>query len=100
MVNPIGQIGKLNKMRQAADKKKKEMEAIKVAGESDKGRVKVTLNGVHDIVNMEIDNELLSPERKEMLVKAINSAYSDAKKKLEKELAKTVDIKQLMDMLG
>ena len=99
-MNPLSQIGKINKMRKAGEQKKKEMQAISVQGVSDKQRVKITLNGIYEIVTMDIDDELLSKNNKDMLIKAINSAYSDARKKLEKELAKSMDIKQLMEMLG
>lgn len=99
-MNPFNQIGKINKMRKMGVQKKKEMQAINVLGVSDKNRVKITLNGIYEIVSMEIEDELLSKDNKDMLIKAINSAYSDARKKLEKELAKTMDLKQLMEMLG
>lgn len=99
MQNPLSQLGKINKMRQMGEQKKKEMQAIKVNGESDKGRVKVSLNGLYDLEITHIEDELLNSDKKDMLIKAIISAHADAKKKLEKELAKTMDISQLMDML-
>ncbi|MEI7603452.1 MAG: YbaB/EbfC family nucleoid-associated protein [bacterium] len=100
MVNPISQINKVNKLRKIGEQKKKEMEAIKIQGVSDKQRVKVTLNGTYEIIHMEIEDELLSSDKKEMLIKAICSAHTDARKKLEKELAKTMDISQLMEMFS
>ena len=100
MTNPLSQIGKINKMRQVGEQKKKEMQAIKIQGFSDKNRVKITLNGLYEIIEMDMDDELLSVNNKELLKKAINSAYSDARKKLEKELAKSMDIKQLMEMFN
>jgi DNA-binding protein YbaB len=100
MFNPISQISKVNKMRKLGEQKKKEMQNIKVTGESDKSRVKITLNGLYEYVSFEIDDALMGIENKEMLKKAIIGAFSDAKKKLEKELAKSMDISQLMEMLG
>jgi len=99
MVNPISQIGKVNKLRKMGEQKKKEMEAIKVQGTSDKNRVNVTLNGTYEIVKLEIVNDIINTNNKEQLIKAITSAYNDARKKLEKELAKTMDISQIMEML-
>ena len=100
MVNPISQIGKINKMRQMGDQKKKQMQTIKVTGASDKNRVELTLNGLYEMQITNIIDELLDPSKKDMLTKAIESAYSEARKKLEKEIAKTMDIKQIMEMLG
>ena len=100
MNNPLSQIGKINKMRQIGEQKKKEMQAVKVSGVSDKNRVNITLNGLYEIVELDINDELLSVANKELLKKAINSAYSDARKKLEKELAKSMDMKQLMEMFN
>lgn len=100
MNNPLSQIGKINKMRKVGEQKKKEMQNIKIEGISDKQRVKITLNGLYEIIDLQITDELLSVANKDILIKAINSAYSDARKKLEKELAKSMDIKQLMEMFN
>ncbi len=52
--------------------------------ESAFGKVKVTMDGTLSIKNVEIDKELLSPDKKEKLQDAIRDAQNDALKKMQR----------------
>jgi DNA-binding YbaB/EbfC family protein len=102
MVNPLSAGKKILDAKSKLKKMQDDMRNIQASGESDKGRVKVTLNGVNEMVKIEIIDELLASDKKDMLTKAIISASNDAKKKLDKELEKNMrnnmDMSQIMEM--
>jgi DNA-binding protein YbaB len=100
MAGPFGQIGELMKMRSEAMKMKKKMEKTLVKGESRDGRVVVEINGLNELLNVEIADELMSPDKKRNLVNGLIQAMEKAKKELEKEMAKDFDINDLKGMLG
>lgn len=90
----------LYKMQKEARAMQKKMKQIKVSGVSDDELVEVTINGVQDIEEIEIANELMEVERKKDLVKGIKQALKDAQKKLQKEMMKDMDMSQLKNMLS
>lgn len=100
MAGPFGQIGELMKMRSEAMKMKKKMEKTVVKGESRDGKVVVEINGLNELLNVEIDDELMSPDKKRQLIEGLIYAMERAKKELEKEMAKDFDINDLKGMLG
>jgi nucleoid-associated protein EbfC len=94
----FGQAKDLYKLQREAKKMQEEMKQVLVVGESKKSLVKVTLNGVQEMVDINIDEHLL--DDKVELKKHIKDAYSDAQKKLQKEMAKGMDMDKLKGMLG
>ena len=97
MFNQLKDIYKLQKEAREMQKKMKE---VKIAGVSDNEDVKIYMNGLQEIDNIEIADELLSVENKKQLVKEFKEAMKDAQKRLQKELSKDMDISQLKNMLG
>lgn len=99
MFNPI----KLGKNILDAKKKyeefRKKMNEIRVVGESKRGLVKITLNGLKEVVDVNISNELINVEYKEELQRHIKDAINDAGKKLEKDALKLMNDSDTMDML-
>lgn len=97
MINPIkaGQ-NILNAKRQYDDFQKK-MRQILVTGESKKGLIKITINGLKEIVDVRIDDVLM--DDKTEVQKHVKDAYNDAGKKFEKEAARMMDKDQAMDIL-
>ena len=79
-MNPFGAAKDIYKLRQEAKKMQDEMKQVMVTGESKKGLVKVTLNGVQELVDINFDSEILCD--KFALKKHIKDVYSDAQKKL------------------
>lgn len=87
-------------MQREAKKMQEQMRQIKVTGESRKGMVRMYFNGAQEIENMTIDTDLLDPEMHEELIGQIKEAYKDFQKKVQKEMAKDMDVNRLRDMLG
>src|SRR4051812_15300977 len=99
MVNPLNAGKAMLKMKKVQD----QMKSIRAKGQSDNGRVKITLNGLREIEDIEIIDELLDPSKKDMLKKAFISAFKDASKALEKEsrsMMESGDIKKIMEMFS
>lgn len=51
------------------------------------GKVVLTLNGNLEMSGLAIDNDLLNPDRKSELEKAIKEAHTDALKKMQRTIA-------------
>lgn len=98
MANPFGQVKDLYKLQKEAKRMQEEMKQILVTGESKKSLVKVTLNGAQELVDISMDDELLTDKAE--LKKHIKDAYADAQKRLQKEMAKGMDMDKLKGMLG
>jgi DNA-binding YbaB/EbfC family protein len=80
-----GNIGNILKQAQAVQenlkKAQEQVAQLTATGESGGGMVKVTLNGKHEAVRVEIDKALLS-EDKEMLEDLVTAAINDATHKV------------------
>ncbi|MCS7149696.1 MAG: YbaB/EbfC family nucleoid-associated protein [Caldimicrobium sp.] len=70
----------------------KELEEKTVTAQVGGGMVKVTANGRQEILSIEIEEELLKPEERDMLqdliVAGVNEALKKAKALVEEEMAK------------
>lgn len=83
----------LNKFQEAQQKMsegKQKFANVMVDGEAGDGAVKVTVTGNREVKTISIDNQLLSPERKEeledLLIIALNRALQNAEKMWEDEM--------------
>ena len=80
-----GNIGNILKQAQAVQenlqKAQQQVAQLTATGEAGAGMVKVTLNGKHEAVRVEIDPALLS-EEKEMLEDLVAAAINDATNKV------------------
>lgn len=80
-------INELMKQAQAMQEKMQKMQAeaanAEVRGEAGAGLVKITMNGRHDVKQVEIDASLLT-EDKEILEDLIAAAVNDAVRKVER----------------
>jgi DNA-binding protein YbaB len=94
------QIKDLYKLQKEAREMQKKMKTVIVEGFSDDEDVKVRMNGLQELEDIEIADELLSPQNKKELTKALMQAIKDAQKRLQKELAKDMDMSQIKSMLG
>ena len=91
-----------------AQQAKKQMSKIQVAGVD--GEVSVLMNGLNEIVEIEIDEDALtdsdSISRDEFeriiknLKKQFKNAVADAKKQLEKEMMNSANLDDIKEMLG
>lgn len=96
----VGQMQDLYKMQREAKKMEKEMKQVVVKGYSKNEKVTVTIDGTQEVVAVKIAEEMLDPENKQEVEKAIKEAHKDASKKLQKEMMKGMDMDKLRSMLG
>ena len=94
------QLKDLYKLQKEAKDMQKKMKLVIIEGYSDDEDVKIKMNGLQEIEDMFIADELMNLSMKKDLVKAIEQAFKDAQKRLQKELAKDMDISQIKSMLG
>ncbi len=88
------------KMLRKAQKAKSSMKAIAVAGKSKSGMTAILLNGLNEIQEIEFADELMENVNKQKLTKEVIEAFNDAKHELEKQLASTMDMDSIRDMLA
>ena len=94
------QLKDIYKLQKEAREMQKKMKSLQIVAISDDEEVKITMNGMQEIEEMEIDDALMTIENKRNLIKAIKEAVKDGQKKLQKELSKDMDINQIKNMLG
>jgi hypothetical protein len=83
MKTDIGQLMKqAQQMQEQMQKAQEELANSTVVGESGAGLVKVTMNGRHDVKNVDVDPDVLT-EDKEMLEDLLAAAVNDAVRKIE-----------------
>ena len=78
----------------------KEMKKMQIEGFSENEKVRIVLNGMQGLEDLEIDESLLSSEKNWELVNSIKQAHKDATKKVQKEMAKGMDMDKMKSMLG
>jgi len=71
-------------MQEKMQKLQRALDELRVCGEAGAGMVKVTMNGRHDVVAVEIDPELMG-EDKEMLEDLLAAAVNDAVRRVEEK---------------
>lgn len=84
-------------MQERMEKMQKELGDLRVTGESGAGMIKVTMNGRHDVVDVNIDASLMS-EDKEMLEDLLAAAVNDTVRRVEEAVQKVQ--KEQMGNLG
>lgn len=100
MAGLFNQMKDLYKLQKEAKEMQKKMKVLHITGFSDDENVKISVNGLQEIEEMEIADELLSVDRKKELIRAIKEALKDSQRKLQKEMSKDMDIDKLKNMLG
>jgi nucleoid-associated protein EbfC len=82
--------GKLQEAQQKMQEGKQKLANVIIDGEAGDGAVKVTVTGSREVKTISIDNQLLTPERKEeledLLITALNRALQNAENKWEEEM--------------
>ncbi len=72
------------KMQEQLQKQQEEVANSEVTGESGAGLVKVTMNGRHDVKNVDLDASVMT-EDKEFLEDLLAAAVNDAVRKIEEK---------------
>ncbi len=91
-MNPdmMGALGKLQQMQAEMEKVQKELANVTATAEAGGGMVKVTANGLQQIVSVKFEKEVIDPNEPEMLedliVAAANRALTMAKELSEEQV--------------
>lgn len=76
------------KMQQQMNKKQKEFEGREFEFSSNGGAIKIKIKGSKEILSLEIDQDLIDPEDKEMLQDMLMIAINEAISSVEEEASK------------
>lgn len=96
MINPV----KLLKMRNEAVAMQKKMQEKKIQGDSRDGRVRLQMNGAQEFEQLIVDETIVDSDILRVINLGMKEAFKDYQKKLQKEMAKDVDLDQIKRMLG
>lgn len=88
------------KLIRKAQQAKTSMKKVQAAGKSKSGLVAILINGLNEILEVSIDDSLCQNGSCATLSKEIIEAHDDARKELEKEMASSMDMDSIRDMLG
>jgi nucleoid-associated protein EbfC len=95
MGDMMGLMGKMKDLQARMKEAQEQLANITESAESGAGMVRVTVNGQKKIVKLEIDNDLVKPEDKEMLqdlvVAAVNKALDTIEPKIKEHLQKATE---------
>jgi DNA-binding YbaB/EbfC family protein len=88
------------KMRSEAKKMQNKLQEQKIVGESKDGLLKIRMNAAQEFEDIEIDPGILDPDELDNMKKRMKQAFKDYQKKLQKQMAQSMDINALKDMLN
>ncbi|MDN5201363.1 YbaB/EbfC family nucleoid-associated protein [Fulvivirgaceae bacterium BMA10] len=95
MFDMMKMMGKLKEAQERIKETQEKLADMTVVGEAGAGMVKATANGQKRLVSLEIDNDLIKPEDKDMLrdliIAATNKALEEADNMAKEELRKSTD---------
>lgn len=100
MANIFSKAKDIYKMQAEARAMQNKMKQIVVSGFSKNEDVEVRINGINELEDININEEVLVPEKKHYLEKSLKQAFKDATKKLQKEMMKDMDLDKMKSMLG
>lgn len=87
-----GMLKQVQQIGQKMEEVQRGLAKLKVVGEAGGGMVKVTANGRHEILKVEIEKDLLNPDDQEMLcdliVAATNKALQESSRAAQEEVMK------------
>ncbi len=91
----LGMMGKIKDVQSKIKTAKDNLVHLTTTGESGAGMVKATVNGNRQLIKLEIDPSLVTPEDREMLqdltLAAVNTAMKDIELKIAAEMKKATE---------
>ena len=95
MFDMMKMMGKMKEVQAKVKEAQEGLVNIKTTAESGGGMVKATVNGKKMLINLEIDDDLVKPEDKDMLkdliVAAVNKATDDVDVLVKEEMKKSTE---------
>lgn len=95
MLDMMKMLGKVKEVQAKVKEVQANLVNLTAEGESGGGMVKATVNGARQLVNLEIDDALFSPEDKDMLkdlvVAATNKALAEIEIVIKEEMKKSTE---------
>lgn len=88
------------KMVRKAMQAKSQMQKITAVGRSKSGKTAVLINGLNDVLELEIDPTLISNQNVNEVEIDVIEAFKDARKNLEKTMADGLNMEDIRDMLS
>lgn len=96
----FGKLGDIYKLQKEAKEMQKNLKSLKISGLSGNEDIEIIMDGTQEIIEIGIDDSLLTQEKKKTLEKGIIEAMKDAQKKIQKELMKDMNLDKIKQMLG
>ena len=95
MFDMMKMMGKMKEVQAKVKEAQANLVHIKTTAESGGGMVKATVNGKKELISLEIDNDLVKPDDKEMLqdlvVAAVNKATQEVEVLAKEEMKKSTE---------
>lgn len=95
MADMMGLMGKMKDLQSKMKEAQDQLAGIIESAESGGGMVRATVNGQKTLIGLEIDEDLINPDDKEMLqdliIAAVNKAFENLEPKIKEHLAKATD---------
>ncbi len=95
MFDMMKMMGKMKEVQAKVKEAQANLVNIKTSAESGGGMVKATVNGKKELISLEVDNDLIKPDDKEMLqdliVAAVNKATQEAEILAKEEMKKSTE---------
>lgn len=79
------------KMQQQMTKKQRELESKEYEFESNGGAIKIKMLGSKEMTSLEIDEDLLDKDEKDMLQDMLMVAINEAIKKIDEDMSKAME---------
>ncbi|UII23826.1 YbaB/EbfC family nucleoid-associated protein [Fulvivirga ligni] len=95
MFDMMKMMGKMKEVQAKIKEAQENLVHLRAEGESGAGMVKATVNGKKELIGLDIDNDLLKPDDKEvmqdLIVAAVNKAIQEMDVKAKEEIKKSTD---------
>ena len=87
-------------MQSEAKKVQKKLKEQKIVGESKDGQLKIYMNAAQEFEDIHIEPDILNPDELDGMKKRMKQAFKDYQKKLQKQMAQSMDLDSLKDMFS
>lgn len=92
MKDMMGMLKKAQALQSKMNELQAELKTREIIGSSGQGKVKVTMNGAQDVLEISIDPEVVKPDETDLLEDLVLAAFNDARTKVtrlvEEEMGK------------